>query len=462
MLNSSTIYSFRNIVGDANALADPYDLDRYSADALTPFRAFGVEKALEGMADLVVRPADTAQVAEIVALAVQQRIPLIPYGGGTGVMGGTLPVQGGVIVDLQRMNRVLEVNIQDQTVSVEAGTVLQDLEDALDEHGLMAGHDPYSVAIATVGGAISTNGVGYRAGAIGPMGDQVVALEVVLPNGRVLVTPQVPKTSSGPNLNHLFIGSEGVFGVITQATLRVRCLPEAQVFATIAFDNFSQGFNAVAELRRLDIRPTLLDLTEEQERVRLYLLFEGFREGVAALEARSIEICAQFQGRSVGPGPTLDYWRDRHQSGENYKLSSLGKPRQERWQRGGGRGFDYLHLALPISKVLEYRERCEQAMAGTGVRVTEYAVWSRPELFSMLLGPEPGAGDNFRESMSRVVQQVLTLAQDMGGVMEYCHGVGMKLGHLLAREMGEGHQVIRAMKESLDPAGIMNPSKLGL
>ena len=462
MLNSSTLHSFENIVGDANVLTDPYDLDRYSADALTPFRAFGVEQALQRLADLVVRPATTEQVAEIVTLAAQQRIPLIPYGGGTGVMGGTLPVQGGVIIYLQRMNRVLEVNPQDQTVSVEAGTVLQDLEDALDEHGLMVGHDPYSVAIATVGGAISTNGVGYRAGAIGPMGDQVVALEVVLPNGRILVTPKVPMASSGPNLNHLFIGSEGVFGVITEATLRVRRLPEAQVFATIAFDNFSQGFNAVAELRALDIWPTLLDLTEEEERVRLYLLFEGFREGVAALEARTMEICSQFQGHSVGPGPTLDYWRDRHQSGENYKLSALGKPRKDRWQRGGGRGFDYLHLALPISKVLEYRERCGQAMAGSGVRVAEYAIWSRPELFSMLLAPEPGTDDNFRESLSQVVQQVLTLAQDMGGVMEYCHGVGMKLGHLLAREMGVGHQVIRALKEALDPAGIMNPSKLGL
>ena len=137
-------------------------------------------------------------------------------------------------------------------------------------------------------------------------------------------------------------------------------------------------------------------------------------------------------------------------------------PRQDRWQRVGGGGFDYLHLALPISKVLEYRERCQQAMSGSGVRVTEFAIWSRPELFSMLLAPEPGASGDFRESLSIVVQQVLTLAQDMGGVMEYCQGVGMKLGHLLAREMGVGHDVIRALKESLDPAGIMNPSKLGL
>ena len=122
MLNSSTLHSFENIVGEANVLADPYDLDRYSTDALTPFRAFGVEEALQRLADLVVRPATTEQVSEIVALASQQRIPLIPYGGGTGVMGGTLPVQGGIVIELQRMNRILEVSPQDQTVTVEAGT----------------------------------------------------------------------------------------------------------------------------------------------------------------------------------------------------------------------------------------------------------------------------------------------------------------------------------------------------
>ena len=179
MLDNSALQSFKKIVGNANALAEPYDLDRYSADALTPFRAFGVEEALEPLAELVLRPETTGQVAEIVARAVQHRIPLIPYGGGTGVMGGTLPVQGGIIIDLRRMNRVLEVNPRDQTVSVEAGTVLQDLEDALDEHGLMAGHDPYSVPIATVGGVISTNGVGYRAAAFGPMGDQVMQKKLV-------------------------------------------------------------------------------------------------------------------------------------------------------------------------------------------------------------------------------------------------------------------------------------------
>jgi len=462
MLESSAIDSLAQIVGPDNILSDPYDLDRYSADALTPFRAFGAESSFQRIADLVVRPGSTPEVSQVITLAQRSGIPVVPYGGGTGVMGGVLPVRGGIVLDLKRLNRIIEINPQDRTATVEAGVVLEDLELALAEHGLMPGHDPYSVPIATVAGTISTNGVGYRAAAFGPMGDQVVALEVVLPDGRILTTRAVPVYSSGPNLNHLFIGAEGVFGAITRATIKVFRLPEAQVFATCAFDSFERGFEASAELLALGIRPTLLDLTEEPDGIRLHLLFEGFREGVAAQEQRTMQVCAGFGGRDIGPETTLKYWEDRRESAENYKRTALGQPRQVRWSRRRGRSFDYLHLALPISRVLEYRRRCQEIMAGTGVRVVEYAIWSRPELFSMMVVPEHGRDASFRANLADVVERVLTLAQDMGGVMEYCHGVGVKLNHLLAREMGVGHEVVRSLKQALDPANIMNPGKLGL
>ncbi len=463
MLEGPISQLLNQIVGEENLLTAPYDLDRYSADALSPFRAFGAEAAFDRLADVIVRPGSTTEVSQVVSLAQKHKIPVIPYGSGTGVMGATLPVRGGIIVDMRRMNRVLQVNPTDLTAEAEAGVVLQDLVNTLAGYGLMPGHDPYSVPIATVAGTISTNGVGYRAAAFGPMGDQVVALEVVLPDGRVMSTRPVPKYSSGPNLNQLFIGSEGSFGIITRATLRVYRRPESRVFATVAFDGFDQGFHAASELLALGIRPTLLDLSEEDDGIKLHLLFEGYREGVAAQQTRSLQVCEQMGGKFLGAAPTQAYWKERHQSALNYKRSALGKPRKVKWDRWSARGFDYLHLALPISKVLEYRKRCDQLMADSGVRTVEYAIWSRPELFSMLMVADPqDSEDGFRENLSRVVEQVLTLAQDMGGVMEYCHGVGVKLNHLLAREMGVGHDVLRAAKLALDPANIMNPGKLGL
>jgi len=463
MPNTALIDSLTTALGQENVLTDPYDLDRYSGDALSPTRAFGAEDAFDRLADVVARPGSTEDVSAVLKLANEFGTPVIPFGAGTGVMGATVPAMGGIVLDLQRMNQVLAINPTDMTAEVEAGVVLEDLENALALQGLMPGHDPYSVPIATVAGTISTNGVGYRAGAHGPMGDQVVALEAVLADGRVMSTRAVPYQSSGPSLKHLFIGSEGVFGVITKATIRVFRLPEAQVFRGVAFDTFEQGFNAAAELFALGVRPTLIDLTEEAEGIMFHLLFEGFKEGVQANEKRAMAVCAQFGGRSLGPEPTTAYWEDRRGSAENYKVSALGKPRSVRWSRWRGRrGFDYLHLGLPISKVLEYRKRSDEIMSQGGMRAIEYAIWSRPELFSMLIVPKSGTAADSREQLGRTVEQVLQLAQDMGGVMEYCHGVGVKLNHLLAREMGVGQDVVRAMKQALDPNNIMNPGKLGL
>ena len=462
MLDQPVLQELEKIVGPGNVLTSEYDLDRYSGDALNPFRAFGAEESFDRLADAVVRPSCAEEVSQVIVLANREGIPVVPYGGGTGVMGGALPVQGGIVLELKRMNRIISISPADLTAEVEPGVVLQDLVDALAEHGLMPGHDPYSVPIATVAGAISTNGVGYRAAAYGPMGSQVVCLEVVLPDGRIMSTRPVPKYSSGPNLNHLFIGSEGVYGVITRATVQVYRLPEARTFSAVDFDSFDQGFEGASELLALGIRPTLLDLSEDGEGIRLHLLFEGFKEGVAAQDRRSLEVLSGMGGRPVGPEPTKAYWRERHSSGHNYKRTLLGRPRRERWQRWGGRSMDYLHMALPLSKVLEYRRRCDEIMAGRDVRVTEYAIWSRPELFSMLVRPVNGASDNFRDDLAAVVEQVVTLAQDMGGIMEYCHGVGVKYNYLLAREAGVGHEVMAAIKEALDPANVLNPGKLGL
>ena len=461
-LPDSLIDSLTQVLGRENILTDPYDLDRYSGDALSPSRAFGAEDSFKRLADVVARPGSTEDVSAVLMLANESGTPVIPFGAGTGVMGATVPASGGIVLDLQRMNKILAINPTDMTAEVEAGVVLEDLENALFDLGLMPGHDPYSVPIATVGGTISTNGVGYRAGAYGPMGDQVVALEAVLADGRIMGTRAVPNQSSGPSLKHLFIGSEGVFGVITKATIRVFRLPEAQVFSALAFDTFDQGFNTAAEMFSLGIRPTLVDLTEEDEGITFHLLFEGFREGVQATGERALAVCAEFGGRMLGPEPTEAYWADRRQSAENYKVSALGKPRSVRWSRWRGRrGFDYLHLGLPISKVLEYRKRSDEIMSRSGVRVVEYAIWSRPELFSMLITPDSAAAVS-KERLGETVEQVLTLAQDMGGIMEYCHGVGVKLNHLLAREMGVGQDVVQAIKQALDPNNIMNPGKLGL
>ena len=460
MLDTALLESLAGVLGGDSVFTREDALERYSTDALTPSRAFKAAPSLQKTADAAVIPRSVQQVSNIVKLASAYKTPIVPYGGGTGVMGAALPVRGGIVMDLKGLNRVLDVNPTDRTVLVETGVVLGDLVKALKKHGLMLGHDPWSVPIATVGGTISTNGVGYRAASYGPMGEQVLGLEVVLPDGQVLTTRSVPKYSSGPNLNHLFIGTEGTFGIITKATLRVFRLPEKRSFATIGYDSFDEGFEAVAELFALGLRPTLVDLTEGyEEGVQLIMMYEGYKEAVSAQRRRSLRVCRSFGGRDLGAKEALDHWRTRYQFGERYRKEMLNQPRSVRWENRG-RGFDYLHMALPVSQVLDYRRRCEELLSRRGVRVVEYSVWTQPELFSMLLVPEDEVSKKSMDDLAEAVDEVLALAQDVGGTMEYCHGVGVKLAHLLPREMGVGMDVAKAIKQALDPHNIMNPGKL--
>ena len=257
MIDPSHIESLAAVVGAGNVTAEPFDLDLYSADALTPWRAFGAEAeaAFEKTADVVVRPGSTGKVAGVVSLANQWGVPIVPYGGGTGVMGGVLPVQGGIVVDVKRLNRILSISPQDLTATVEAGVVLEDLYDAVAEHGLMPGHDPYSVPIATVGGTISTNGVGYRAAALGQWASRWWRWKSCCPPDRSYPPGRCPRTPPAPTSTICSSAPRACSASSPGPPFKVFRLPEAQVFATAAFDNFEQGFDAAGEMLALGIPP---------------------------------------------------------------------------------------------------------------------------------------------------------------------------------------------------------------
>jgi alkyldihydroxyacetonephosphate synthase len=346
------------------------------------------------------------------------------------------------------------------------------LEQALGAHGLTLGHDPWTLGIATVGGAMSTNGLGYRGGQYGSMGDQVLGLEVVLPDGRLLRTRAVPKSSTGPDLRQLFIGAEGVFGLITEATLQLFPAPEARALLAFTFPTFSQGFAAVMEMAAVGLRPAIVELSEEypsfmpapattaktQPTVTLYLGCEGFRELVEAQRGRAYTLCQRQGGKDLGEAAAQDFWQGRHHIAERFQQERLNNLKRGVLDTRPQASFDYIHVALPTSQVLPYRERALAVCQARGITVTQCGIWTRPELFSMALLNQSGGA----EALADTVDALLALAQDTGGSMEYCHGIGVRLAHLLERELGEGVQLLRALKQILDPRHVLNPGKLGL
>ena len=235
---NSVVAKLSAVIDSARILTDANQLDGLAWDALSEGRIHPRHQPELAPPLCAVIPISADEVQRVVRLANAEKIPLVPFGGGSGLMGGALSIRSGIVLDLRRMNRIVEIDNEARVAHVQAGVVLEALDQELNRAGFILGHDPWTVPVATVGGAISTNSVGYRAGIYGSMGEQVLGLEAVSPIGEIYRTRAVAKHSAGIDLNSLLVGGEGCFGVITEATIRIFPKPEAQLLSGYRFASF--------------------------------------------------------------------------------------------------------------------------------------------------------------------------------------------------------------------------------
>ena len=457
----SVIEKLALIVGQDNVVTDAERLDEISWDALSEARLDPRCKPATALPLCVAAPDSTAQVREIVVFANETKTPLVPYGGGSGLMGGALSIRPGIALDLRRMNRVVSIDAEALSARVQAGAVLEAVDKKLNEKGFILGHDPWTLPVATIGGAISTNSVGYRAGKYGSMGEQVLGLEAVLPSGEILSTRAVPKSSAGIDLNALFIGGEGCFGVVTEAAIRIFVRPEKSVIHAYGFDTFERGYNAIREIFKRGVEPAVIDFGDNEDKfdgALLYLAFEGAKEVVAAEEKIALSICDAAGGARLPAAQAEEFWRERHSIARRFAENR--RARRERGRDGIYR--DWIHVALPASEVLPFRKQALAIVKRRGVDAVESGLWIRPELFSMPLRIDSDGKKDAQLILAEAVEELLRLVHKLGGSMEYTHGVGVKLAPLMAEEHGYGLEVMRGIKKILDPNGIMNPGKMGL
>ncbi len=461
-LQDEIVGKLTNIVGAEYITTDESRLDELSWDALSEGRLHPSKRPQVMVPLCSVVPSSTDEVRRIVLLANEEKVPIIPYGGGSGLMGGVLSVRAGIVIDLRRLDRVLEVDTEARSTRVQAGTVLEELEKRLNRENFILGHDPWTLPVATVGGAISTNSMGYRGGLYGSMGQQVLGLEAVLPNGELLRTRAVPKSSAGIDLKSLFIGAEGCFGIITDATIRIFPAPEQQVIYALRFESFEVGYHAIQEMFRQRLKPAVLDFGDTGDEAHggaiLYLAFEGIREVVESEEKRALAVCGSFGSQRLPQEQAKRFWNDRHEIARRFMRNR--RQRRERGRDGVYR--DWIHVALPASKVLSFRAAAIEIIKKHGVHLHESGLWIQPELFSMPLGIEDDGTNKAQLVLEETVDELLHLVHEMGGSMEYTHGVGVKLAPLMGEEHGYGVEVMRRIKKTLDPNNIMNPGKMGL
>lgn len=423
--------------------------------------------ALDGevgaLACVVVRPADARQVAAVLKICNDARLPVTPAAGRSGVCGASVPLHGGVLLDLTSMTGIIAVDTESLTVRVLPGTFGTWFEETLQaDYKFTVGHWPQSMALSTVGGWVACRGAGQYSTRYGKIEDMVVALEVALADGRIIRTGDAPRSAIGPELNRIFIGSEGTLGVITEITLRLHPLPTEQRRAAYSLATFADGLEVCRRLLHRGATPAVLRHYDEIEGERSYktgdrqvllVMDEGDPALIDAVMAIVDEEC-----RAVG-AEALDVALVEQWMGHRNDVSAL-----ESLIR---RGFvvDTMEIAAPWSKCADIYAAATHALRSLEHTMVASAHQSHAYsdgacLYFTFAGNPPldQREAYYIEAWNAGQNAVL----EAGGALSHHHGVGLNRSRFMQAELGEGLSVLDDLKRALDPNGVLNPGKLGL
>ena len=450
----------QEIVGNERVSTSSAELYCYSCDA----------SQIRGMPDYVIRPISTEQVSEIVKLAYEKEIPVVSRGAGTGLAGGAVPVEGGIVLDMSSMEKIVELDLDNLQVIVEAGVVQAKLNKALEPYGFFFPPDPGSSAMCTIGGLIGNDGSGMRSVKYGTTRDYVLGLEVVMADGTIINTgSKVMKSVSGYSLTDLFVGSEGTLGVITKAILKVRALPRERSVLLASFDNPELAGKAVVKTLSSGIVPSACEILDRNiiQAINTYdpnigipdagaiLLFEvdgtenSVREGIEMIEEVCKSLATSIKTAS-DKAERDEIWAARRLVGA--AISRLD-PMRTRVYVGEDVGVPIKELPGMLHKVREISEEFDLPImtyghigdgnlhTGMCIDVLEDADW---------------------EKLNKAADRIHHEAHAIGGPVTAEHGVGGARADFMKIEVGNAIDVMIAIKKALDPKGIMNPGKMGV
>jgi D-lactate dehydrogenase (cytochrome) len=417
-----------------------------------------------GDPDVVVFPLTTDEVSDVVRMAARHGAPVVPFGAGSSLEGHVNALNGGVSIDLSRMNRVLRVSVEDLDVTVEAGVTHRQLNKALANTGVSFWVDPG--ADATIGGMTATGASGTTTVRYGTMRETVRALTVVLADGRVIHTGgRARKSSAGYDLTRLFVGSEGTLGVITEITLRVHGLPDAVSAAVCPFDSMEGAVQTVITTIQLGIPVARIELLDEvmidavnrysrlthPVKPTLFFEFHGTSQAGVSEHANTVqEIAAEHgAGGFLWATTTEDrarLWQARHNT--LYAARAM---------RPGGKSF-VTDVCVPISRLAECILETKGDLQGSRAFAPLVGhVGDGNFHLNFVFDPEdPREFEEVKALNSRLVHRALA----MGGTSTGEHGVGMGKIDYLVEEHGPALDVMKAIKRALDPENRMNPGKV--
>ncbi|MEK5523914.1 glycolate oxidase subunit GlcD [Heyndrickxia sp. FSL W8-0423] len=457
MLSQTFKERLHQIVGKENVDDSKAGRLVYSYDATPQFQS---------MPDIIASPRNTKEVADIVKLCSECKVPIVPRGSGTNLCAGTCPTEGGLVLLFKHMNQIIEIDEENLTITVQPGIITLDMIHAVEEKGLFYPPDPSSMKISSIGGNINENSGGLRGLKYGVTRDYVLALEIVLPNGDIIRTGgKLAKDVAGYDLTRLFVGSEGTLGIITEATLKLIPMPETKKTMLALFQDLEAAARSVSKIIANKIIPTTLEFLDQPTliavedfakiglptNVKAVLLIEqdGSPEVVNRDMDKMAAICLEEDAEAVQVANSEEE-ADALRTARRVALSALARLKPTTILEDA---------TVPRSEIAKMVRAINEIAEKYRVNISTFGHAGDGNLHPTCLTDVRN-----KEEIERVEQafaEIFEKAIELGGTITGEHGVGVMKAPYLEWKLGkEGIAAMKAIKASFDPLNIMNPGKV--
>ena len=456
-IDETALAKLREIVGKDNVATDTATRYVYGSDASIHHH----------MPDVVVRPASTKEVSELLRYCNEKLIPVTTRGAGTGLSGQTVPVKGGILMEMMRMNRIISVRVEDLYCEVEPGVIFANINKALDPHGYWFPPGPGSGDVCTIGGMIGNSASGVRTIKYGATRDLVLGLEVVLADGTIIeVGNRGLKNASGYQLEKLFVGSEGTLGIVTKARIRIMPKPRSSGSLIASFSSLEAAGGAISQVYKNKLWPSALEIMDSNciqavkkafgtplpdTEALIIIEMDGDKRVVEEDLKAAADIC-----RAAG-AKDIDFATDPA------KIAMIWEARKSvlpAMARSGERGPISLadDLGVPISKVPEVLKTFSEIAKRNNIIIGAYGHAGEGNIHCKVLITLKSEKE--WQAGKKATDEIYEAVLKAGGTMSAEHGIGITRARLFKVERGAAVDVMRKIKKALDPNNILNPGKI--
>ncbi len=458
-IDSNDIDFLLSICGEDRVFTGENINEDYSHDELA-----GIHKYPEVLVQVKI----TEEVSKIMKYACSNNIPVTPRGQGTGLVGGSVPLYGGIMIDMSKMNQILELDEENLTLTVEPGVLLMEISKYVEDRDLFYPPDPGEKS-ATIGGNINTNAGGMRAVKYGVTRDFVRGLEVVLPTGEIMeIGGKVVKNSSGYSLKDLIVGSEGTLGIVTKVILRLLPLPKKAISLLIPFPNLEMAIETVPKIIKSKVIPTAIEYMVRD----VIIASEEFLGKKFPDNSADAYLLLTFDGNSKEEIEQV-YEKVAHICLDNGAIDVLISNTQERqesiWSARGAfleaikastTEMDECDVVVPRNKIAEFVKFSNDLQEQFDIRIKSFGHAGDGNLHIYVL--KDGLSEEvWEKKLSEVFDCMYSKAKELGGKVSGEHGIGYAKKTYLQESMGEqGMNLLRNIKLAFDPKGILNPNKV--